>query len=122
MYFVSFLLVKMSRHLTTVSYSLLLNLIREGFRKKRRKKMWTGGALWGGGGLEKYLPVHNSIVIFEKLSIGGNLIIQLCIFSCKDKAMLGYNVFVMYLRAIGIFLLALKKYVKKYHIRRSTSQ
>ena len=27
--------------------------------------------------------------------------------------MLGYNVFVMYLRAIGIFLLALKKYVKK---------
>ena len=35
--------------------------------------------------------------------------------------MLGYNVFVMYLRAIGIFLLALKKYVKKYHIRRSTS-
>ena len=83
--------------------------------------MWTGGALWGGG-LEKYLPVHNSIVIFEKLSIGGNLIIQLCIFSCKDKAMLGYNVFVMYLRAIGIFLLALKKYVKKYHIRRSTSQ
>ena len=65
-----------------------------------------------GGGLEKYLPVHNSIVIFEKLSIGGNLIIQLCIFSCKDKAMLGYNVFVMYLRAIGIFLLALKKYLK----------
>ena len=36
--------------------------------------------------------------------------------------MLGYNVFVMYLRAIGIFLLALKKYAKKYHIRRSTSQ
>ena len=84
--------------------------------------MWTGGALWGGGGLEKYLPVHNSIVIFGKLSLGGNLIVQLCIFSCKDKAMLGYNVFVMYLRAIGIFLLALKKYVKKYHIRRSTSQ
>ena len=36
--------------------------------------------------------------------------------------MLGYNVFVMDLRAIGIFLLALNKYVKKYHIRRSTSQ
>ena len=84
--------------------------------------MDRGRTLGGGGGLEKYLPVHNSIVIFGKLSLGGNLIIQLCIFSCKDKAMLGYNVFVMYLRAIGIFLLALKKYVKKYHIRRSTSQ
>ena len=80
------------------------------------------GHTLGGGGLQKYLPVHNSIVIFGKLSLGGNLIVQLCIFSCKDKAMLGYNVFVMYLRAIGIFLLALKKYVKKYHIRRSTSQ
>ena len=67
----------------------------------------------GGGGLQKYLLVHNSIVIFGKLSLGGNLIVQLCIFSCKDKAMLGYNVFVMYLGAIGIFLLALKKYVKK---------
>ena len=33
-----------------------------------------------GGGLEKYLPVHNSIVIFGKLSLGGNLIVQLCIF------------------------------------------
>ena len=75
-----------------------------------------------GGGLEKYLPVHNSIVIFGKLSLGGNLIVQLCIFSCKDKAMLSYNVLVMYLRTIGIFLLALKKYVKKYHIRRSTFQ
>ena len=76
----------------------------------------------GGGGLEKYLPVHNSIVIFGKLSLGGNLIVQLCIFSCKDEAMLGYNVLVMYVRTIGIFLLALKKYVKKYHIRWSTSQ
>ena len=75
-----------------------------------------------GGGLEKYLPVYNSIVIFGKLSLGGNLIVQLCIFSYKDKAMLGYNVLVMYLRTIGIFLLALKKYVKKYHIRRSTFQ
>ena len=56
-----------------------------------------------GGGLEKYLPVHNSIVIFGKLSLGGHLIVQLCIFSCKDKAMLGYNVLVMYLSAIGIF-------------------
>ena len=36
--------------------------------------------------------------------------------------MLGYNVLVMYLRTIGIFLLALKKYVKKYNIRRSTFQ
>ena len=39
--------------------------------EKKPKKMWTGGALWGGG-LEKYLPVHNSIVIFGKLSLGGN--------------------------------------------------
>ena len=68
----------------------------------KKKKKWTGGALWGGG-LEKYLLVHNSIVIFGKLSLGGHLIVQLCIFSCKDKAMLGYNVLVMYLRAIGIF-------------------
>ena len=52
--------------------------------------MWTGGALWGGGVWKKYLPVHNSIVIFGKLSLGGNLIVQLCIFSYKDKAMLGY--------------------------------
>ena len=96
------------------------HVVREGFRKKQ-KKMWTG-AHFGGGGLEKYLLVHNSIVIFGKLSLGGNLIVQLCIFSCKYKAMLGYNVFIMYLGAIGIFLLALKKYVKKYHIRQSTSQ
>ena len=71
------------------------------------------GRTLGGGGLEKDLPVHNSIVIFGKLSLGGNLIVQLCIFSCKDKAMLGYNVLVMYLRSIGFFLLAFKKYVKK---------
>ena len=67
----------------------------------------------GGGGLEKYLPVHNSIVIFGKLSLGGNLIVQLCIFSCKDKAMLGYNVFVMYLRAIGIFFVGITKICEK---------
>ena len=54
-------------------------------------------------GLEKYL-----LVIFGKLSLGGNLIVQLCIFSCKDKTMLDYNVLVMYLRTIGNFLLALK--------------
>ena len=71
----------------------------------------------GGVCLEKYL-----LVIFWKLSLGGNLIVQLCIFSCKDKTMLDYNVLVMYLRTIGNFLLALKKYVKKYHIRRSTYQ
>ena len=75
--------------------------------KGRVKKKWTRGTLWWGD-LEKYFPVHNSIVIFGKLSLGGNLIVQLCIFSCKDKAMLGYNVLVMYLRTIGIFLLALK--------------
>ena len=61
------------------------------------------GTLWEGG-LETYLPVHNSIVIFGKLSLGGNLIIELCIFSCKDKAMLGYNVLVMYLRTIEFVL------------------
>ena len=61
-------------------------------------------------------------MIFGKLSLGGYLLVQLCIFSCKDKAMLGYNMLVMYLRTIGIFLLALKKYLKKYHIRRSTFQ
>ena len=72
--------------------------IREGFKKK--KKSGPGLHFGGGGGLEKYLPVHNSIVIFGKLSLGGHLIVQLCIFSCKDKAMLGYNVLVMYLRAI----------------------
>ena len=77
-------------------------VIREGLKKS------GPGAHFGGGGLEKYLLVHNSIVIFGKLSLGGNLIVQLCIFSCKDKAMLGYNVLVMYLRTIGIFLLALK--------------
>ena len=60
-------------------------------------------------------------MIFGKLSLGGNLIVQLCIFSCKDKAMLGYNVLVMYLRTIDFFLFALKN-VKKYHIRRSTFQ
>ena len=27
--------------------------LREGFRKKKPKKMWTGGALWGGGGSGK---------------------------------------------------------------------
>ena len=91
-------------------------------QKKKNQKNVDRGRTLGGGGLEKYWPVHNSIVIFGKLSLGGNLIVQLCIFPCKDKAMLGYNVFVMYLRAIGIFLLALKKYVKKYHIRLSTSQ
>ena len=45
--------------------------VREGFQKEKKKKMWTRGALWGEG-LEKYLPVHNSIVIFGKLSLGGN--------------------------------------------------
>ena len=60
-----------------------------------------------GRTLEKYVPVHNSIVIFGKSSLGGNLIVQLCIFSCKDKAMLGYNVLGMYLRTIGTFLLLL---------------
>ena len=67
----------------------------------------------GGGGLEKYLPVHNSIVIFGKLSLGGHLVVQLCIFSCKDKAMLGYNVLVMYLRAIGFFFVSINKICEK---------
>ena len=69
------------------------------------------GALWQGG-LEKYLSVHNSIVIFVKLSLGGNLIVQLCIFSCKDKAMFGYNVLVMFLRTIGICF-SIKKICEK---------
>ena len=34
----------------------------EGLKKSFKK--WTGGTLWGGGGLEKYLVVHNYIVIF----------------------------------------------------------
>ena len=34
--------------------------------------------------------------------LGGILIVQLRIFSCKDKAMVGYNVLEMYLRTIGI--------------------
>ena len=91
--------------------------LREGLKKKVDR-----GRTLGGGGLDKYLPVHNSIVIFGKLSLGGNLIVQLCIFLCKDKTMLGYNVLVMYLRTIGFVLLALKKYVIKYHIRLSTFQ
>ena len=57
--------------------------------------------------------VHNSIVIFGKSSLGGNLIVQLCIFSCKDTAMLGHNVLGMYLRTIQFFLLAFKRYVEK---------
>ena len=60
--------------------------------EKKQKKCGPGAHFGGGGGvagLEKYLPFHNSIVIFGKLSLGGNLIVQLCIFSCKDKAMLG---------------------------------
>ena len=47
---------------------------------------------------------------------------NLCIFSCKDKAMVGYNVLEMYLRTIGFFLLALKRHVEKNHIRLSTFQ
>ena len=38
---------------------------------------------------------------------------KLCIFSCKDKTRLAYYVLGMYLRTIGIILLALKRYVKK---------
>ena len=49
---------------------------------------------------------------FGKSSLGGNLIVQLCIFSCKDKTRLGYYVLGMYLRTIGIILLAFKRYVK----------
>ena len=64
------------------------------------------GRTLGGGGKNIWKN------IFGKLSLGGNLIVQLCIFSCKDKAMLGYNVLVMYLRTLGIYLLALKKYVE----------
>ena len=45
--------------------------LREGFRKKTQKKCGPV-AHFGGGGLDKYLPVHNSIVIFGKLSLGGN--------------------------------------------------
>ena len=33
----------------------------------------------------------------------GILIIQLCIFSCKDKVIVGYNLLEMYLRTIGFF-------------------
>ena len=36
--------------------------------------------------------------------------------------MMGYNVLEMYLRILGIFLLAFKMYVEKNHIRRSTFQ
>ena len=35
------------------------------------------------------------------------------IFHVKDKAMLGYNVFVMYLKAIGIFFVSIKKICEK---------
>ena len=90
----------------------LITRLREGFRKQKQKKSGPG-AHFGGGGLKKYLPVHNSIVIFGKLSLGANLIVQLCIFSCKDKSMLGYNVLVMYLRAIGIFFVSIKKICEK---------
>ena len=62
--------------------------------------------------------VYNYIVIFGKLSLGCNLIVQLCIFTCKDKAMLGYNVLVMYLRTI--FFVSIKTICEKYHIRQST--
>ena len=47
-------------------------VLREGFRKKTKKNVDRGRTLGGGGGLEKYLLVHNSIVIFGKLSLGGN--------------------------------------------------
>ena len=66
-----------------------------------------------GGVCKTYAVVHNSIVMFGKSSLGGILIVQLYIFACEYKAMVSYNVLEMYLRAIGIFLLALKMYVKK---------
>ena len=91
--------------------------------KKMWGKKWTGGALWGGG-LQKILMVHNSILNFggKKSRLGDILIVHLWIFSCEDKAMVGYNVLDMYLRIIGIFLLAFKRYVEKNHIRWSTFQ
>ena len=67
--------------------------------------MDQGCTLGGGGGRvsKNKVVVHNSIVIFGKSGLGGILIVQLCIFSCKDKAMVGYNVLEMYLKIIGIF-------------------
>ena len=56
------------RHLCIPAYQC--SVLREGFRKKKKK--CGPGVHFGGGGLEKYLPVHNSIVIFGKLSLGGN--------------------------------------------------
>ena len=46
-------------------------MLGKGSEKKTKKNVDRGHTL-GGGGLEKYLPVHNSIVIFGKLSLGGN--------------------------------------------------
>ena len=48
----------------------------------------------------------------KKSSLGAILIVQLCIFSCEYKTMVGYNVLQMYLRAIGLYLV-FKRYVKK---------
>ena len=59
------------------------------------------GHFLGGVGVSKNkVVVHNSIVIFVKSRLGGILIVQFCIFSCKDKAIVGYNVLEMYLRTI----------------------
>ena len=88
--------------------------LREGFKKSF--KNWMGGALFfGGGGSGKTCGGPQFYCDFGKSSLGGNLIVHLCILLCKDKAMMGYNVLGMYLRTIGMFLLAVKIYVKKSH-------
>ena len=69
--------------------------------------------LGGGGGWKNMCQSTIILCFFGKSSLGGNLIVQLCIFSCKDEAMLGYNVLGMYLRTIGICLLALNNMWKK---------
>ena len=73
------------------------------------------GALFLGGVCKTHAVVHNSI------SLGGILIVQLCIFPCEYKAMVGDNVLEMYLRAMK-FCFYHSKVCGKNHIRRFTFQ
>ena len=52
-------------------------------------------------------------MIFGKLSLGGNLIVQLCIFTCKDNAMLGYNVACNVFKNHRNFFVSIKKICEK---------
>ena len=71
--------------------------LREGLKKINKQKVDQGRTLEEGGS-GKIFAGPQFYCEFWKIKLGGNLIVQLCIFSCKDKAILGYNVLVMYVK------------------------